>query len=71
MSANQKRKLFCVWDNKGDVIIAIDQPAEICASLMGIERDTFYVFKARMKSHPESKRRWTIIPSIEIKEEEP
>lgn len=71
MSANQKRRTFCVWDNHDDSIIAIDQPADICAALMGIGRDTFFSVKARMKAHPETKRRWTIIPSKEIKEDEP
>ena len=44
---------------------------DICAALMGIGRDTFFSVKARMKAHPERKRRWTIIPSKEIKEDEP
>ena len=69
MSANQKRKTFCVWDNSDDSVIAIDQPADVCASLMGIARETFYSVKARMKTHPETKRRWTIISSEGIKED--
>lgn len=69
MSANQKRKTFCVWDNHDDSIIAIDLPADRCAALMGIGRDTFFSMKSRMKQR-ETKRRWTIISSKDIDESE-
>ena len=59
VSANQRRKLWCVWDNKDDRIVAIDQPADVCA-----------VLKARMKSCPEAERKWTIINSKDIEEDE-
>lgn len=65
MSKNQQRKLFCVWDNNDDTIIAIDQPADVCAALMGIGRDTFFSVKARNKKQ-DAKRRWTIISSNDI-----
>ena len=42
MSANQKRKLYSVWRNGTDEIIAIDETADKCAELMGISRQTFY-----------------------------
>ena len=66
MSANQKRRTYCVWDNVDDSVIAIDLNADQCAMLMDIDRSTFYSFISRMKSHPECKRRWTIIDSNEI-----
>lgn len=69
MSANQKRKLWCVWDNTDDRIVAIDQPADVCAVLMGIGRGSFYSLKARMKSCPDAERKWTIISSKDIKED--
>ncbi len=71
MSRNQRRKLFCVWDNNDDSIIAIDQTSDVCAALMGIGRDTFFSLKARMKKRDaDAKRRWTIIDSRDIEESE-
>lgn len=69
MSRNQRRKLFCVWDNNDDSIIAIDQTSDVCAALMGIGRDTFFSLKARMKKQ-NAKRRWTIIDRRDIEESE-
>ena len=42
MSANQKRLLFCVWNNQTDQVVAIDEDADKCAELMDISRQTFY-----------------------------
>lgn len=47
MSANQKRKLFSVWRNGTDEIIAISLPADKCADLMGISRQAFYTYLTR------------------------
>lgn len=69
MSANQKRKLFCVWDNKDDSVVAIDKTSDECAALMGIERGTFFSLTSRMKEK-NVQRRWTIINSNDIDETE-
>lgn len=66
MSANQKRKLFCVWDNTDDSVIAIDQTSDTCAALMGVTRATFFSLKSRMSEKPDVQRRWTIINSNDI-----
>lgn len=47
MSANQKRKLYSVWRNGTDEIIAISLPADKCAELMGITRQAFYTYLKR------------------------
>ena len=70
MSATQTRKTFCVWDNRDDSIVAIDQPSDVCATLMGIGRDTFFSMKSRMKKVSEANRRWTIINSKDIESED-
>lgn len=70
MSKNQRRKTYCVWDNRDDSIIAIDQTSDMCAVLMGIDRETFFSMKARMKKNTDAKRRWTIINSKDIPESE-
>ena len=66
MSATQKRKTYCVWDNHDDTIVAIDETADVCAALMGIGRKTFYVFCCS----PERGTRWTIIKSTDIESED-
>ena len=60
MSANQKRKTYCVWDNTDDALIALDETADRCAELMGISRLTFYNYVTRPKDT------WTVIPSDKI-----
>jgi hypothetical protein len=60
-------KTFCVWRNKDDAIIAIDQSAAVCAGLMGINLKTFYEFRAKAKK---KRGRWTILASDEIESEE-
>lgn len=60
-------KTFCVWRNKDDAIIAIDQSAAACAGLMGINLKTFYEFRAKAKK---KRGRWTILASDEIESEE-
>ena len=70
MSANQKRKTFCVWDNTDDSIVAIDLTADTCAVMMGITRSAFFSMKARQKTYPYKRRKWTIIASTEIESEE-
>jgi hypothetical protein len=57
------RKLYCVWENKSDRIIAIDLPAKTCAELMGIKPATFYVYATTDRS------KYTIIESSKITEE--
>lgn len=59
-------KTFCVWRNKYDAIIAIDQSAAVCAGLMGINLKTFYEFRAKAKK---KRGRWTILASDEIESE--
>lgn len=71
MSRTQRRKLFCVWDNRnGDAVIAIDQTSDVCAALMGVARGTFFTLKSRMNAKTNVQRRWTIIDSKDIKESE-
>lgn len=70
MSKNQRRKLFCVWDNTDDSVIAIDQTSDTCADLMGIARASFFSLKSRMQSKSDVQRRWTIIDSKDIDESE-
>ena len=70
MSKNQRRKLFCVWDNTDDSVIAIDQTSDVCAALMGIARASFFSLKSRMQSKSDVQRRWTIIDSKDIDESE-
>ena len=60
-------KTFCVWRNSDDEIIAIDEPATVCAVRMGIMVKTFYEFKAKSKH---KKSRWTILASDEIESED-
>lgn len=59
MSAHKKRKLYCVWKNGKDEIIAIDETADRCAELMGITRQAFYTYVVRPNSV------WTIRKSEE------
>ncbi len=47
MSANQQRRLYSVWKNSTDEIIAISLPADKCAELMGITRQAFYTYLKR------------------------
>lgn len=50
------RKLYSVWANDGkDTLIALDEPAEKCAALMGIKLHVFYSYVSRPKDA------WTII----------
>ena len=70
MSKNQRRKLFCVWDNNDDSVVAIDQTSDVCAALMGVARGTFFTLKSRMNAKTNVQRRWTIIDSKDIKESE-
>lgn len=70
MSKYQRRKLWCVWDNLDDTIIAIDQPANVCAYLMGVSQSTFFSEKSRRLTKPDIPRRWTIMSSREIREDE-
>ena len=70
MSKNQRRKLFCVWDNTDDSVIAIDATSDQCAALMGIARATFFSLISRMKAKTDVQRRWTIINSNDIDEME-
>ena len=60
-------KTFCVWRNKNDAVIAIDEPAQVCADRMGINIKTFYEFRAKTKKKPGA---WTILASNEIESEE-
>ena len=60
-------KTFCVWRNSDDAIIAIDQPADVCALLMDIKLDTFYEFRAKAKH---KKTKWTILTSDELERED-
>lgn len=50
MSANQRRKLYSVWRNSTDEIVAISLPADKCAELMGITRQAFYTYLKRPSS---------------------
>jgi hypothetical protein len=47
MSANQQRRLYSVWKNGTDEIVAICLPADKCAELMGITRQAFYTYLKR------------------------
>jgi len=65
MSANQRRKLYCVWNNITDRLIALDEDADKCAALMGVTRNAFYGYLSGKPNQT-----WTIIKSEEIESED-
>ncbi len=68
MSATQVRQLYCVWRNKTDEVVAIDENADRCAELMGISRKAFYCYLSRAPKREHGM--WTILRSKDIESEE-
>lgn len=60
----RNQKTYCVWNNKTDELLALDEPATKCAALMGISMKSFYTYVVRPK------QMWTVIPSEKIGTEE-
>jgi hypothetical protein len=65
MSANQKRKTYCVWNNETDQLVALDETADKCAERMGIKRNVFYQYMSGKINNL-----WTILRSEDIESED-
>lgn len=65
MSKHQKRKLYCVWRNGTDELIALDEDADKCCALMGVTRNSFYAYLSG-----KSNEVWTIVRSEMIERED-
>ena len=42
MKKGEVKYTYCVWNNKTDTVVAIDETAKRCAELMKIALNTFY-----------------------------
>ena len=61
MKKGEVKYTYCVWNNKTDTVVAIDETAKRCAELMKIALNTFYMY---INGKPCAK--WEIIKTNEL-----